>query len=164
MGWIPTLALCGHGRCGKDSAAEWLRDNTLLTFKGGCSWTALPYVAGRLGISTEEAWATRHDNRMEWYHICNEYRKDDPSRLIRDVLKHSDLVCGIRDRKELVDAKEKGLIDLIIWIDRDVPCDPTVTYTIDDADIVIRNNGDLDSFYKKLGNLARAIGVGLPPR
>lgn len=162
---LPVLALCGYGRAGKDTAAEWFRDNTKLTFRGGCSWTALPYMAKRLSadagrlITEEEAYATRHQDRMKWYNYMNEYRAVDPALLIKDVLKHSDVVCGVRDKCELLGAKNEGLLDLIVWIDRDVPVDPTVTYSIEDADIIIRNHTTKDAFHHRLHNLAKCLGI-----
>lgn len=162
---MPVLAFCGYGRSGKDTAAEWFRDHTNLVFMGGCSWTAREYMAKRLGadegrvITVDEAYARRHEDRMKWYTYMNEYRKDDPARLIQDCLDHSDIVCGVRDRAELLAAKEAGLLDLIIWIDRDVPVDPTVTYTVDDCDMVIRNFGTLEVYYQRLERLARSLGL-----
>lgn len=165
---LPVIALCGYGRAGKDTAAEWLRDHTVLRFSGGCSWTALPYMARRLSedfgrlVTEEEAYRRRHEDRMKWYTYMNEYRKDeyrkdDPARLIRDVLQHSDLVCGVRDRCELLAAREEQLLDLVVWIDRDVPVDPTVTYSIDDCDIVVRNHGTIHEFHQRLYRLARSL-------
>ena len=156
---LPILAIVGHGRAGKDSAAEWLRDHTKLRFKGGCSYTGCQYVADKLGISWHEAWRTRHERRMEWYTLLNEYREADPAKLIKDCLVHSDIVCGVRDGKELHAAKQEGLLDLIVWVDRPVPIDPTVTFTIDDADVIIRNYGSFGTFYSRLKRFARTLGV-----
>lgn len=161
----PVLALCGYGRAGKDTSAEWFRDNTCLQFKGGCSWTARQYMANRLSedlgrlVTVAEVYDRRHEDRMKWYNYMNEYRKDDPARLIRDVLKHSDLVCGVRDRAELLAARDTGLLDLIVWIDRDVPVDPTVTYSIDDCDIVIRNHGTVPELHRRLEKLAAVLQI-----
>ncbi|NIN68084.1 MAG: hypothetical protein GTO63_25935 [Anaerolineae bacterium] len=91
----------------------------------------------------------------------NEYREGDPSRLIRDCLSHSDIVCGPRDKAELLAAKGEGLIDLIVWVDRDVPEDPTVTYSIDDADIVVRNRGTLLQYEERLARLMKALRIPL---
>ena len=168
-GWvdvqIPIIAFCGHGRSGKDTGAEWARDHTILRFKGGCSWTALKYMAKRLSedegrvVTEEEAYKNRHMDRMKWYTYMNQYREGDPSRLIRDCLEHSDIVCGVRDGKELTASKEKGLLDLIIWVNRDVPNDPTVTYTRDDCDIVVDNTSTLEAYYQKLARLMKSLGL-----
>lgn len=163
------LAFCGYGRCGKDTACEWLRDHTKLVFNGGCSWTASPYMAMRLSrelgreVTVEDAYDRRHADRMKWYTYMNEYRRDDPARLIRDCLVHSNIICGIRDREELLAAREEGLLDLIIWIERDVPTDETVTYTVDDCDIILRNQHSLGAYYAKLWRLANSLGLEPAP-
>lgn len=156
---LPVLAFVGHGRSGKDTCCEWLRDNTFLRFAGGCSYTVLPHVARALGLTTEEAWATRHDNRMFWYEWCNEYRREDPARIVRECLAHSDVVCGVRDGVELRAARDEGLVDVIVWVDRAVPADPTVAFTADDADLVLRNHGSLDDLYRRLRRLATALKI-----
>jgi len=156
---VPVLAFCGYGRAGKDTAAEWFRDHTPLKFAGGCSWTVLPHIAKDLGLSVEEAFRRRHEDRRYWYNWCNEYRRDDPARIIRESLVHSDMVCGVRDVIELIAGKAEGLIDLAVWIDRPVPLDPTVTYSVEDCDIIVRNYEGLDAFFKRLERLAKALRI-----
>ena len=163
----PVLAFCGPGRCGKDTAAAWFRDHTNLVFLGGCSWTAREYMAKRLSedeghlITPDEAYERRHEDRMKWYTYLNEYRKDDPARLIRDCLKHSDIVCGIRDHNELFAARREGLLELIVWIERTVPYDPTLTYTQSNCDIIVNNNDSLITYHDRLWHLALAMGLDL---
>jgi hypothetical protein len=158
----PVLAIVGPGRSGKDTMAEWCRDHTILEYKGGSSYTGCKYVAERLGLSWHDTWRTRHERRMDWYNILNEYRKDDPTKLIRECLEHSDIVCGLRDRTELLASRDAGLIDLVVWIDRPVPHDPTITFTIEDADIIIRNHGTFEEFYERLRRFAKTLGILKP--
>ena len=164
----PVLAFCGYGRAGKDTCAEWLRDNTPLAYKGGCSWTGSVYMARRLSdgagrlITPEEAYATRHaspDTRWKWYTWLNEYRAADPALLIKDCLAHSDVICGVRDREELLSARDQGLLDLLIWVDRTVPHDPTVTYTRNDCDLILENFGTKEELLFKLRRLALALRI-----
>lgn len=155
----PVLAIVGHGRAGKDTAAEFLRDHTNLRFKGGCSYTGCQYVAEKLGLSWHEAWRTRHERRMEWYRLLNEYREGDPSRLVRDCMEHSDIVCGVRDCMEMQACKKEGLFDLVVWIDRPVPIDPTVTFTIEDADVIVRNYSGFEDFYERLKRFSKILGI-----
>jgi hypothetical protein len=165
LGRPPTLAFVGYGRSGKDTCADWLRENTSLVYEGGCSWTARAYMAGRLSedegklVTPDEAYARRHEDRDKWYRYLNEYREGDPTRLVRDCLAHSHVVCGIRDREELLGAKAEGLVDLVIWVDRDVPVDTTVTYSIDDCDLVLRNRGSKAELYSRLSRMAAALGI-----
>jgi hypothetical protein len=158
---LPILAIAGMGRAGKDTASEWLRDNTVLRFGGGSSWSAAPYMGRILGKSAEEAYRDRHQDRMFWFNKLNELReKEGPTCLVKLCLEHSDIICGLRNRVELIGGRDEGLIDLIIWIENPrVDKDPTVEFTIDDADIVVRNNDTLDVFYKRLRNLAAALKI-----
>lgn len=165
---IPIVAFLGHGRAGKDTCAEFMAWHTALVYKGGCSWTARNYMAKRLSaeagrvITPEEAYENRHKDRVKWYNWLNEYRAANPSQLIRDCLEHSDVICGVRDGNELRAAVREDVIDLTIWVERPgTPVDPTVTYTIDDCDMVLHNNGDLNDLYKKLTHLAQALRLPL---
>lgn len=77
----PVIAIVGHGRSGKDTAAEWLAEHTVLRFAGGCSFAARHYMAQRLGLSPDESYARRHENRDKWFQYLNEFREGDPDRL-----------------------------------------------------------------------------------
>jgi hypothetical protein len=119
-------------------------------------------------VTPEEAYATRHGppgedpeaTRLKWYHYLNEFRKDDPARLIRLVLETSDFVCGVRDSQELLAARDQGLLDLIVWVDNPrVPDDPTVTFTRADADIIIRNDDTIPVYLERWRRLAACLGV-----
>jgi hypothetical protein len=159
------LAIVGYGRAGKDTASDWLKDHTTLRFNGGSSWHARHYMAKRLSadvgreVTPDEAYTTRHENRWKWYTYMNEYRQPDWTQLVRDCLADSDIVSGVRDREELLVSKQQGLLDLIVWVDRPVPVDPTVTFSIEDADVIVRNWGGLQEFYSRLERLARCLGV-----
>jgi hypothetical protein len=156
----PVLAIVGHGRAGKDTASLWLRDHTALRFAGGASWSAAPYMAQLLGKTPEEAYRDRHQDRLLWMRKLNELReRDGPTALVRLCLGHSDIVCGLRNRAELVGGRAEGLLDLIVWVDRQVPDDPTVEFDIYDADVVVLNHTSLDDFYRRLRHLANALQI-----
>ncbi len=156
---LPKLAILGRGRCGKDTAGDFLKEHYNLRFEGGCSWAGKEFVAERLGLSVEEAWKTRHERRMDWYNLLNEYRKDDWARLVRKVFETSDFVCGIRDGEELKAAKAEGLIDLAVWVERaQAPFDPTLRYGPEDCDIVITNHLTIPEYLHKIDRLAKSLG------
>jgi hypothetical protein len=160
MGWgNPKIALLGYGRAGKDTAGAWLGEHTPLRYVGSTSQVICPMIAKELDIPVEEAWRTRHQHRMFWYEWANAYRRDDPAKLAKKCLEQGDMVVGLRDIIELNACKAAGLFDLIIWIDRDVPHDPTVTFTKEDCDIVVCNNTDLPTFYARLARLCRFAGI-----
>lgn len=161
---LPKLMIVGYGRAGKDTAGEYLGTHSLLRYNGSTSNIVCPLIAEALGISPEEAWRTRHENRQFWYEWSNEYRKDDPAKLIKKSLEQADLVIGVRDMREIKAAREQKLVNLIIWVDSNrVPKDPTVGFTKDDADLIIQNNDDIDSFYDKLERFARTALLYVPP-
>jgi hypothetical protein len=156
---VPKLLIIGMGRSGKDTAGEWFGKHTILRYAGSSSNNVCPLIAKELGISEKEAWETRHENRMFWYNFANGLRKDDPNALTRLCLEKGDLVIGLRDKFEVESAQRDGYVDLTIWIERDVPKDPTVTFDKSAADIIIENNGTLGQFYDKLESLAFCLGV-----
>lgn len=153
---LPTIALCGPGRCGKDAAAEWLAANTPLVYRGSTSSVIAPHAAERLGLTVEEAFARRHQDRAVWYQLGKEMRADDPAFLVRSVLAQgSQIVVGVRDRMEIVTASLERLVDVVVWIHREVPFDPTLEYGPELADLRIDNYGTLDEFHARLAALAR---------
>ncbi len=150
------LAIVGYGRSGKDTAGLFLGQITHLNYVGSTSDVVRPLIAKDLGISEEEAWATRHQNREYWKKWCDNYRKDDPAKIAKESLKHGDMVVGIRGREELEAVQAQGLVDLTIWIANPrVEKDPTVDFEISYADIVIYNDSDYATFYKRLRNFAK---------
>lgn len=158
---LPRLMIIGQGRAGKDTAGEWLGNNTLLVYKGSSSNFALPYVAKEMGQDEKTCYETRHQNREEWKRICRELRGKDPGILVKAMLKAgADLVIGIRDKCEIDIARQQQLVDLVIWIEKDVPKDPTVDeFDSSDADIIIDNNSTKEVFYRKLKALANTLRV-----
>src|SRR5271166_5059644 len=140
---LPTIAFCGYGRCGKDTASEFFHDHTCLKFIGGCSWSASHYMAKRLSedygrlVTPEEAYETRHSGgdelRMKWFNYMNEFREGDPLAIFRLCLEHSDIICGPRAEIEIKGGRE--LVDLFIWVARPgIALDPTVMYSSTDCD------------------------------
>lgn len=155
----PKIAILGFGRAGKDTAGEIIGKMSPLRYVGSTSQVVCPMIAKDLGLTPEAAWADRHNNRMYWWRWCNEYRKDDPTKIARASLATGDLVVGLRDAIELEACKAAKLFDLILWINRDVPVDPTVTFRREDCDVVIDNNDDLPTLEKRLARLLRFAGV-----
>lgn len=154
------LALCGHGRAGKDAAAEWFGEHTTIRYSGFSTSRAItPYAARKLGISEEEAFARRHEDRELWFRLGNQLRMEDPAFLARQTFEHGDIAVGIRDRGEMEAVLREGLVDLAVWIEREVSVDPTLTYGRELCDIIIDNDGTLEEFHSRLRALAKAMGV-----
>jgi len=120
-------------------------------------------MASVLGVTPDEAYDSRHRDRDLWFTTLNNFRKEDPTKLVRLVLETSDLVCGIRAKEELLVSQGAGLIDLTVWIENPrVPVDPTVTFSRSDCDIVVFNDDNLLCFYRRLANLAKALKICQP--
>jgi hypothetical protein len=145
------LLFVGYGRAGKDEAAAYVAKRTGLRYAGSTSWAVLPYMAARLGLHPQVAWETRHTMRKQWYEMCNELRAPDATILARMVLQSGDITAGVRDIVEITAIKKAKLFDEIVWIERPgTPVDPTVTFTSEDCDRVLWNDGTLEEFRAKL--------------
>ncbi len=154
------ILFLGHGRSGKDTAIEYLAKITGLRNAGTTSIYLRKYVAKEFGVSEEQAYAERHQNREEWKRIGDEIRGGDPGKLLREALEVGDLTGGLRDIAEVVTAKQEKLVDLIVWVEnRRVPVDPTVTFSEKECDVVIQNNWSLEDFYERLDRFAAFAGL-----
>ena len=158
------LCIIGPGRSGKDTVAEWLGKNTEHTYIGGTSWFAAEYMFtymtenGFKYRTVEECWNDRIYHRELWAKIIDEHiNKPDPCRLYKDCLKRQSILTGIRREREYESLYENFPDILTIWVERDVPIDPTLELTADHADIIILNNESLDRLYEKLKNLSRHL-------
>lgn len=162
------LGIVGHGRCGKDAAAEWFAQHTALRYKAGTSQWAATFVWAQMtamGFSydtAQECWEDRHSHRQLWADIIGDYNRDDPVRMYRDCLADQDILTGIRWLHEFKACRQAGLCNAWIYIHRPgAPLDPTCEITADDCDVAIRNDGTLDEFYEKLRRLAIDLGLSL---
>ena len=88
--------------------------------------------------------------------ICD-YNKDDKSRLSKDILNKYDCYVGMRDSEEFNNSKD--LFDVVIWVDaskRIIEGDSTNKISIDEAHIILTNNGTFEDFKSKskvIGNI-----------
>lgn len=149
------IAIIGHGRAGKDEVAEWLQRNTPLTYAGSISWHCKEEVARRLNQSVQYAWEHRAEHRTEWRDIINDLRRHDPGCIINRMLRTQDIIAGIRPRVEFEAVRDR--FSAVIWVARDVPEDPTLELTIDDATHVINNNESLDHLHHELRRLCTLL-------
>ena len=183
MGWRPDrrrLKVCviGHGRHGKDTFCEIMRDNYGMRFQSSSMFCAekvmLPYFNANPHLpsygTARECYEDRHgmtvvpdgegdpverEHRAIWYEQIAEYNKPDGSRLAREMLEEYDVYCGLRHAGELQACREAGVFDVVVWIDRSgvvgLEDSSSMTVTEDMADWYIDNNGNLT----QLENAAR---------
>ena len=154
------IAFCGHGRSGKDTAAFIFSKLTGLKYAGSASWVCKNIVANVLDLPEQTAWETRHERRMDWYSILNEYRKDDPTKLVKLCLNQAKIITGIRDLIELKSCLEKGYIKYAVWVDRPgIDPDPTLTYNSSDCTHILENSGDLNFLNHQISILAERLNL-----
>jgi len=161
---MKSLLIVGWGRAGKDASGEYLGLISKLRYAGSTSWAGKEYVAEKLGIHPMVAWETRHQRRQEWKDLLDEYRRENgASSLMKKCLYDGEIVVGIRDKTEIIAARYDCLFSKILWVDRPgTPPDPTVTFTRDDCDDVIHNNGDLEDLKHTLRWVAAHLGILKP--
>jgi len=155
------IGICGPGRAGKDTAAEFLRDEFGLRYTHGTSLWAATIVWAEMtktghGYDTvAECFEDRHNHRTLWARIIGKHNAADPVRMYRDCLQAQDLLTGIRWKNEFDACRAAGLCDAWIYISRPGTSDPTCEITAADCDYVIRNHGTLDEFHGELRRWAR---------
>lgn len=159
------LAISGPGKCGKDTVCDWLAENTNLKYSGSTSWYAVDEVRERLkaiGIeyaSQRECYDDRENHRQIWADVIDEINSVNKTTLYRRCLVDQQILNGIRDSDELMACRNDGLVDLVIWVDRDTPNDPTMKYGPELCDVILPNRWDHEALYRRLKRLCRCLGI-----
>jgi hypothetical protein len=78
----PKLLVIGHGRHGKDTVCEMLRDHYRYTFESSSKFCSLQFIYNDLKdkygyANEEECYADRHNHRAEWYNAICDYNVPD---------------------------------------------------------------------------------------
>ena len=144
------VAIIGPSRCGKDEVSEMLRRHGL-RYDGSVSWHCKSHMSKMLNCSEQFAWEHRHTHKEIWRYEIDRLRAADPACIVDRILKTSDIVTGIRPRAEM-DAS-RYMFDLVVWVERNVPHDPTLELTPDDADVILLNNKSLAGLYLAVKDL-----------
>jgi len=169
---MSNIFIVGHGRSGKDTLGDIFVKELGLKFMSSsqflCDQAVYPILKDKYGYKTSvECYERRHEEgiRKQWFDIITAYNKPDRTRLATALFNEYDMYVGIRNQEELHACKEKGLVDLVIWVDSSerLPDEATdsMTVTIEDADIVITNNESLELFEYKGKRLAEKLKVNL---
>lgn len=150
------IILLGHGRHGKDTVAEILRDDYGYKFQASSVFCAervmMPYFNGlqsHIGYAcVEDCFNDRHNYRATWFDQIEAFNYPDRTRLARELFEENDIYVGMRSAKELQACKTAGVADLIIWVDASdrMPPEDASSCTVEPwmADYVIDNNGTLE--------------------
>lgn len=162
----PKLLIIGHKRHGKDSMAEILNEEFGYTFESSSQAAANIFLYSLLkekyGYETPiECFEDRVNHRPEWYEAICEYNKDDRAKLAKGILERSDCYVGMRDRNEIEECLKQGIFDLVVWVDASgrLPKEDSNSFNIDEscADVIIPNNGDYESFRKRVIRFGKNI-------
>ena len=146
--------------------AEFLRNEIGLKFISSSQAAADIFIYDKLknkyGYKTsEECFEDRVNHRAEWYDLICEYNKEDKTKLAKGILELANCYVGMRDRNEIDECIKQGLFDLIVWVDASerLPEEDKDSFNIDKscADIIIDNNGDLESFKKRVIRFGKCL-------
>jgi hypothetical protein len=160
---LPKLLIIGHGRHGKDTVCEILRNRYKFRFQSSSEFCAQKFIYNELKhkynyTSYEQCYQDRHNHRSEWYNMIHAYCQDDYARLGRDIFAANDIYCGLRNKAEFHAMKNTGVFDYCIWVDRadHLPLEETSSMNLEIwmADYVIDNNGDLKDLDRSTCDLA----------
>lgn len=160
------VVIFGHKQHGKDTACEYLQSKFGISFISSSLFACQNFLFEQMrdsyGYKTiEECFADRVNHRKYWYETIRDFNFPDKTRMGRLLFDKHDIYCGIRDLEEFNALKAAGLVDLSIFIDAsdrlEKESTESMNVSIEDADIIITNNGTLDEFYKKLDRLFMII-------
>jgi hypothetical protein len=160
---LPRLLIIGHGRHGKDTVCEILRDRYGFRFQSSSEFCARKFIYDELKTkygyaNYDECYRDRHNHRSEWYGMIHAYCEHDHARLGRDIFSENDIYCGLRNRAEFHAMRNTGVFDYCVWVDRSdhAPPEPRDSMNLEIwmADHVIDNNSTLEVLNRSVGNLA----------
>ena len=147
------LLVIGHGRHGKDTVCEILRDKYDYSFESSSQFCSKLFIYDQLkekyGYDNEEqCYADRHNHRAEWYDAICDYNVPDAARLGREMFTAYDIYCGLRNKREFFAMQNTGVFDYAIWVDRSNYLMPESKDSMSleqwMADFTIDNNGTLE--------------------
>lgn len=163
------LLIIGHGRHGKDTVCEMLRDDYGYSFESSSQFCSTLFIYDQLKdlyeyANEEQCYADRHNHRAEWYDAICAYNVPDAARLGREMFAAYDIYCGLRNKKEFHAMKNTGVFDYAIWIDRSdhLPPESKDSMSLEPwmADFTIDNNGTLEDLRFNLDRLMCYLEVG----
>lgn len=148
----PKVLILGHGRHGKDSVAEIMRDKYGFSFSSSSYKAAEIFIfdrlKGKFGYKTfEECYEDRNssnEKRALWHDLICEYNREDPTRLAKDILATTDCYVGMRSSREITACLKKQLFDVVIYVDASdrLPLEPEGSFDIDVSEMY--NQGLVD--------------------
>lgn len=144
----PKILIIGHGRHGKDTAGEMLRDHfgfRVVSSSEFCAQKAVFPLVADLYPDWRACYADRAKHRDLWFHAIRAYNLRPGPMLCEQILWDHDVYTGMRSRAEF--ERARSCFDLVVWVDRSkhLPPEPggSMELSADDANWILDNNGDL---------------------
>jgi hypothetical protein len=163
---LPKLLVVGHGRHGKDTVCEILKNEYGFSFESSSRFCSRLFIFDALkdkyGYNNEkQCYNDRHNHRTEWYNMIHDYCSDDLARLGKNIFAEHDIYCGLRNRREFHAMRNQQVFDYCIWVDRSdhLPAEDPSSMSIEPwmSNFVIDNNAGLDRLEKNIDELMRTI-------
>lgn len=164
----PKLLVIGHGRHGKDTVCEILRDIYGYSFESSSKFCSKLFLFDKLKnkyeyLTEKECYEDRHNHRTEWYDEICAYNVPDAARLGKEIFKEHDIYCGLRNKKEYHAMKNCAVFDYVIWVDRTdhLPLEPSTSMSLEQwmADFTIDNNGSLIDLEFNIAQLMHTLSA-----
>lgn len=164
--------IAGHGRHGKDTVCEILRDDYGMTFQSSSQAAAdhsiFDILKKLLGYKTSvECYEDRSNHRVLWYELIKAINHRSLTTLATHIYKNSHIYCGIRDRDEFLAIKKAKLFDVSIWVDASGRHPPeslgSCSVTKDDMDLVIYNNGTIEELKDQISMCMKTLTLETTP-
>lgn len=164
----PKLMVIGHARHGKDKICEFITKHYNLSYESSSRFAARKFIFDLIKdeygyTSIDECVEDRVNHRKLWYDLISDYNRENPARLIEELYIENDIYCGLRSKREFHCARNQGVIDYTIWVDRSDHKPPEAKSSMNlepwMADFVIDNNGTLAETEKRVTELIDYIIV-----
>lgn len=163
---LPKLLIIGHGRHGKDTVCEILKNKYNFSFRSSSEFCADKFIYNELKDkygykSFIECYNDRHNHRSEWYNMIHAYCQDDNAKLGREIFQENDVYCGLRNSAEFHAMRATAVFDYAIWVDRSahLPLEDPSSMTLSShmADYIIDNNGTLTELHNNTTAIIDAL-------
>ena len=150
---LPKLLVIGESGHGKDEFCKILAEQYNFRFESASRLACDLCVFDKLKIkykykSIDECFNDRRNHIKEWVDIIAKYNTPDKAKLAKEVMKLSDIYCGVRKRNEFNAMCD--LFDIIIYIDASkrlgLAKKSYVEVAKHDANFTVYNNGSLKEF------------------
>ena len=95
---LPKLLVIGHGRHGKDTVCDILKEKYNFNFVSSSYFCSKYFIFDRLKDlygynSAVQCFEDRHNHRKEWYDLICDFCYEDPSELGKAIFQEYDIYC-----------------------------------------------------------------------